>query len=39
MDYERTALSQELDGYEAHEHRFRLWGQRVVVFVDESAAR
>ena len=39
MDYERTALSRELDGYEAHEHRFRLWGQRVVIFVDGSAAR
>jgi uncharacterized protein (TIGR03663 family) len=37
MDWDRTELARELDGYEAHEHRFRLWGQRVVIFVDRTA--
>ena len=39
MSWDRRALASELDGYEAYEHRFRLWGERVVVFVDRSAAR
>jgi uncharacterized protein (TIGR03663 family) len=39
MDWDREELAAELPGYEAHESRFRLWGDRVVIFVDESAAR
>jgi uncharacterized protein (TIGR03663 family) len=39
MVWDRQELAAELPGYEPHEHRFRLWGDRVVIFVDESAAR
>ncbi|MEF8890450.1 MAG: flippase activity-associated protein Agl23 [Haloferacaceae archaeon] len=39
MDWDRAALEGELPGYEAYEHRHRLWGERVVIFVDRSAAR
>jgi uncharacterized protein (TIGR03663 family) len=28
-----------LEGYAKHEHEFKLWGERVVVFVDRSALR
>ncbi|MFB6127544.1 MAG: flippase activity-associated protein Agl23 [Halolamina sp.] len=30
-------LRPHLDGYEAHRHNFKLWGEHVVVFVDEQA--
>jgi uncharacterized protein (TIGR03663 family) len=39
MDWDRATLDEELQGYEAHEHRHRLWGERIVIFVDRSAAR
>ncbi|MFB6168052.1 MAG: flippase activity-associated protein Agl23 [Haloferacaceae archaeon] len=39
MDWDRTALEAELTGYEAYEHRHRLWSARIVIFVDRSAAR
>ncbi len=39
MDWDRAALEEELPGYTVHEHRHRLWGERVVIFVDQSAAR
>jgi hypothetical protein len=39
MDWDRAALEKELPGYTVHEHRHRLWGKRVVIFVDQSAAR
>jgi uncharacterized protein (TIGR03663 family) len=35
--WDRPALAAELDGYEAHTHRFKLWDEDVVVFVDQSA--
>jgi uncharacterized protein (TIGR03663 family) len=37
-DFDRDDLEPHLDGYTAHQHRFKLWGEDVVVFVDESAA-
>jgi uncharacterized protein (TIGR03663 family) len=36
--WDATNVSRALDGYEAHRHRFKLWGEDVVVFVDRSAA-
>ncbi len=39
MDWDRSELDPRLDGYAVYEHRHRLWGSRVVVFVDRSAAR
>ncbi|MFB6157348.1 MAG: flippase activity-associated protein Agl23 [Haloferacaceae archaeon] len=35
--WDRDEVGEELDGYVAHEHRFRLWSERIVVFVDRSA--
>lgn len=35
-DDDREAVENELDGYEAREHAFKLWGQDIVVFIDES---
>jgi uncharacterized protein (TIGR03663 family) len=37
MDYDRDELEPLLEGYEAYEHDFRLWGERIVVFVDRDA--
>jgi uncharacterized protein (TIGR03663 family) len=37
--WDRTELAGRLPGYEAHEHRFRLWGDGIVVFVDRDALR
>jgi uncharacterized protein (TIGR03663 family) len=39
MDWDRATLEAELEGYEAYEHRHRLWSERIVIFVDRSAAR
>jgi uncharacterized protein (TIGR03663 family) len=33
----RGALEPQLDGYAAAEHPFKLWGERIVVFVDRGA--
>jgi uncharacterized protein (TIGR03663 family) len=38
-DWDRDALAPHLDGYTAREHAFKLWGEHVVVFVDEDALR
>ncbi|QCC47724.1 flippase activity-associated protein Agl23 [Halobellus limi] len=35
-DYDRNAVSRQLSGYTAFEHRFRLWDDRVVVFVENE---
>jgi uncharacterized protein (TIGR03663 family) len=35
--WNRSDLEPQLPGYEVREHRFRLWGERVVVFVDRAA--
>ena len=35
--WDRAALAAELDGYTAAEHRFRLWGTDIVIFVDRDA--
>ena len=35
-DYDRNAVSRELSGYSAFEHEFRLWGDSVVVFVEND---
>jgi uncharacterized protein (TIGR03663 family) len=34
---DREALEPRFDGYAAREHAFKLWGERIVVFVDRSA--
>lgn len=39
MTWDRSELEPRLEGYTAHEHRHRLWGSRIVIFVDRSAAR
>ncbi|MFB6080837.1 MAG: flippase activity-associated protein Agl23 [Haloferacaceae archaeon] len=36
-DWDRARVASQLDGYVAHEHRFRLWSERIVIFVDRSA--
>ncbi|MFB6302943.1 MAG: flippase activity-associated protein Agl23 [Haloferacaceae archaeon] len=36
-DWDRDEVATELPGYAACEHRFRLWAQRIVVFVDRDA--
>jgi len=33
-DDAREEIDAELDGYEAREHRFKLWGEDIVVFLD-----
>ncbi|WP_144900932.1 flippase activity-associated protein Agl23 [Halobellus captivus] len=35
-DHDRDAVSRELSGYAAFEHKFRLWGDNVVVFVERE---
>jgi len=37
--WDRGELAPHLDGYRVREHPFKLWGENVVVFVDESALR
>ncbi|MFB6123003.1 MAG: flippase activity-associated protein Agl23 [Haloferacaceae archaeon] len=34
--WNRTDVAEQVSGYSAHAHDFRLWSDRVVVFVDES---
>ncbi|WP_101296634.1 flippase activity-associated protein Agl23 [Halegenticoccus soli] len=36
-EWDRADLEPHLDGYAVYEHDFKLWSERVVVFVDESA--
>jgi predicted membrane-bound mannosyltransferase len=38
-DWDRETLDTHLDGYTAREHAFKLWGEHIVVFVDEEALR
>ncbi|WP_435185181.1 flippase activity-associated protein Agl23 [Halobellus sp. EA9] len=38
-DYDRDEVAAELSGYTAFEHDFRLWNDRVVVFVDTERLR
>jgi hypothetical protein len=38
-DWDREKIAPYLEGYAAHEHRFKLWDEHIVVFVDESALR
>ncbi|MFD1599804.1 flippase activity-associated protein Agl23 [Halobellus rarus] len=35
-DYDRNAVSRQLTGYTAFEHKFRLWNDGVVVFVENE---
>ncbi|MFB6221488.1 MAG: flippase activity-associated protein Agl23 [Halolamina sp.] len=34
---DREALEPGLEGYVVREHRFKLWGERIVVFIDREA--
>lgn len=36
---DRDALEPHLEGYAVVEHRFKLWGERIIVFVDRDAMR
>jgi hypothetical protein len=36
-DWDRDELAPHLEGYTAREHAFKLWGEHIVVFVDEEA--
>jgi uncharacterized protein (TIGR03663 family) len=36
---DREALDARLEGYAVAEHRFKLWGERIVIFVDRDAMR
>ncbi|MFC6826042.1 flippase activity-associated protein Agl23 [Halopelagius fulvigenes] len=36
-DFSRDEVEPHLDGYEAFEHKFRLWNDGVVVFIDREA--
>ena len=36
-DWDREELAERLDGYEAHEYKFKLWAENVVIFVDQEA--
>jgi predicted membrane-bound mannosyltransferase len=36
-DYDRTETAAALPGYTAFEHNFRLWNDRVVVFVETTS--
>ncbi|MEF8802169.1 MAG: flippase activity-associated protein Agl23 [Halolamina sp.] len=36
---DRDALESRLEGYAVAEHRFKLWGEGIVVFVDRDAIR
>ncbi|MFB6090541.1 MAG: flippase activity-associated protein Agl23 [Halobellus sp.] len=38
-DYDRDEVAAELSGYTAFEHDFRLWNDRVVVFIDTERLR
>jgi uncharacterized protein (TIGR03663 family) len=38
-DWDRSEIEPHLEGYTAREHDFKLWGEHVVVFVDEDALR
>jgi uncharacterized protein (TIGR03663 family) len=38
-DWDREEIAPHLEGYTAREHAFKLWGEHIVVFVDESALR
>ncbi|WP_152040456.1 flippase activity-associated protein Agl23 [Salinigranum salinum] len=38
-DWDRQKLEPYLEGYTAREHAFKLWGEHIVVFVDEEALR
>jgi predicted membrane-bound mannosyltransferase len=35
-DDAREEVAAELDGYEAREHRFKLWSEEIVVFIDRD---
>jgi hypothetical protein len=35
-DYDRSQTAAALSGYTAFEHKFRLWNDRVVVFVETA---
>jgi uncharacterized protein (TIGR03663 family) len=35
--WNESDLAPQLPGYEVRDHRFRLWGERIVVFVDSEA--
>ncbi|WP_336023017.1 flippase activity-associated protein Agl23 [Halobellus salinisoli] len=37
--YDRNEVSRELSGYAAFEHKFRLWSDSVVVFIDREELR
>ena len=36
-DDARETVAAELDGYEARQHRFKLWSEEIVVFLDRDA--
>jgi uncharacterized protein (TIGR03663 family) len=36
-DWDRSELEPHLEGYSAHEHAFKLWGEDIVIFVDDDA--
>lgn len=38
-DYDRDEISDELSGYSVFEHKFRLWNDRVVVYIDTGRLR
>ncbi|SDY29133.1 flippase activity-associated protein Agl23 [Halobellus clavatus] len=38
-DYDRDEVSEELSGYTVFEHDFRLWNDRVVVYIDTERLR
>ena len=38
-DWDREKLAPYLEGYAVREHDFKLWGEHIVVFVDEDALR
>ncbi|WP_136588666.1 flippase activity-associated protein Agl23 [Salinigranum halophilum] len=38
-DWDRSEVEPHLDGYTAREHAFKLWGEHIVVFVDQDALR
>jgi uncharacterized protein (TIGR03663 family) len=35
-DWNRTELEEALPGYAVYEHKFKLWNEDIVVFIDES---
>jgi uncharacterized protein (TIGR03663 family) len=38
-DWDRSEVEPHLEGYTAREHAFKLWGEHIVVFVDQDALR